>query len=146
MITNAPLTTHEREHYNTLNENNVRFLRSRYNRINRWVVADIVGRSAHRYPNKPAIIYRNTTLTYQQLEQQSNQVANALIDLGIQKYDRVAILAHNTIDHVLTWLGTAKAGGVYLAVNYLLLGKDIVLCPLCQDKDFQFVSEPDNTN
>ena len=81
MITNAPLTTAEREHYNTLNENNARFLRSRYNRINRWVVADIVGRSAHRYPNKPAIIYRNTTLTYHELEQQSNQVANALINL-----------------------------------------------------------------
>lgn len=51
-----------------------------------------------------------------------------MIDLGIEKYDRVAILAHNTIDHVLTWLGTAKVGGVYLAINYLLQGKDIAYC------------------
>lgn len=55
-------------------------------------------------------------------------MANALLDLGLQKFDRVAILAHNTVHQVLTWLGTAKAGGIYLAVNYLLRGKDISFC------------------
>jgi fatty-acyl-CoA synthase len=54
-------------------------------------------------------------------------VANALADLG-SKYDRVAILAHNTVDHVLTWLGCCKIGAVYLAINYLLKGKDISYC------------------
>ncbi len=55
-------------------------------------------------------------------------MANALADLGVRKYDRVAILAHNTIDHVLTWIGCAKIGAVYLAINYLLRGKDISYC------------------
>ena len=50
------------------------------------------------------------------------------MDLGIQKYDRVAILAHNTIHHVLTWLACCKIGAVYLAINYLLRGKDISYC------------------
>ena len=123
-----PLSEMENEYYNTLNETNIQFLRRRYNRVNRWVVADLVGRSAYRYPDKMALIYRDMTLTYQELEEECNRVANALIDLGIEKYDRVAILARNTIDHVLTWLGTAKAGGVYLAINYLLRGKDIAYC------------------
>lgn len=128
MTLKPPLTEAEQAYYHTLTRQNIRFLRNRYNRITRWVVADIVGRSAHRNPEKPALIYQNTTLTYRQLENKSNQVANALIELGVQKYDRVAILAHNTIDHVLTWLGTAKAGGVYLAINFLLNGKDIAYC------------------
>lgn len=123
-----PLKDEERERYNLINDENVRFLRSRYNNVNRWVVADIIRRSAYRYPDKPALIYKDITLTYSQLEQEANRVANALLDLGLQKYDRVAILAHNTIHHVLTWLGTAKAGGIYLAVNYLLRGKDISFC------------------
>jgi fatty-acyl-CoA synthase len=122
------LKPEDRERYNTITEENVRFLRSRYNHVNRWVVADIVRRSANRFPNKTALIYRDTTLSYRQLEEEANRVANALLDLGIQKYDRVAILAHNTIHHVLTWLGAAKAGCVYLAVNYLLRGKDISYC------------------
>lgn len=59
---------------------------------------------------------------------ESNRVANALRDLGVEKYDRVAILAHNTIHHVLTWFGCCKIGAIYLAVNYLLKGKDITYC------------------
>jgi fatty-acyl-CoA synthase len=40
----------------------------------------------------------------------------------------VAILAHNTLHHVLTWLGCCKIGAVYLAINYLLRGPDISYC------------------
>ena len=47
----------------------------------------------------------------------SPELANALADLGVKKYDRVAILAHNTLDHVLTWIGCAKIGAVYLAIG-----------------------------
>ena len=57
------------------------------------------------------------------MEDECNRVANALADLGVKKYDRVAILAHNTIHHVLTWIGCCKIGAVYLAINYLLRGK-----------------------
>ena len=62
------------------------------------------------------------------MEEGCNRIANALLDLGVQKYDRVAILAHNTIHHVLTWFGCAKIGAIYLAINYLLRGKDISYC------------------
>lgn len=128
MFKNPPLSEEDKSRYSLINEENVKFLRSRYNKANRWVIADIVRRSAYRYPHKPAIIFNDATLTFSQLEEECNRFANALLDLGIQKYDRVAILAHNTIHHVITWLGTAKAGGVYLAVNYLLRGKDISFC------------------
>jgi len=128
MFSYPPLTEEDSKKYSTINEENVTFLRKRYNKANRWVIADAVRRSAYRYPNKPALIFNDTTLTYRQLEEECNRFANALLDLGIQKYDRVAILARNTIHHVITWLGTAKAGGIYLAVNYLLRGKDISYC------------------
>lgn len=123
-----PLTAAEKERYNVLNKENIDFIRSRYNEVNRWVVADMVRRSAYRYPDKPALIFKDTTLTYAQLEEECNRFANALLDLGIQRYDRVAVLAHNTIHHVIAWLGTAKAGGIYLAINYLLRGKDVSYC------------------
>lgn len=123
-----PLTDEEKRLYSVINGESINFLRSRYNKTTRWVIADITRRSAYRYPDKPALIFRDTTLTYSQLEKECNKFANALISLGINKYDRVAILAHNTIHHVITWIGTAKAGGIYLAINYLLRGKDISYC------------------
>ena len=123
-----PLQKQEMKHYEAINKKNLEFLMDRYNKVNRWVIADMIRRSAYRYPDKPALIFKDRTLTYSQLEADCNRVANALADFGVEKYDRVAILAHNTLDHVLTWIGCAKIGAVYLAINYLLRGKDIAYC------------------
>jgi fatty-acyl-CoA synthase len=127
-VNHKSLSDYERGLYSQLNGESISFLRRRYNKTTRWVIADMTRRSAYRYPDKAAIIFKDITLTYSQLESACNRFANGLISLGLEKYDRVAILAHNTVHHVITWLGTAKAGGVYLAVNYLLRGKEISYC------------------
>ncbi len=128
MKTTPPLREEEQQLFHHLEPKTVSFLRRRYNRITRWVIADIVRRSAYRYPEKPALIFGDSVYTYASLDGAISRVANGLLRLGLQRYDRVAILAHNTSHHVLTWLGTARAGGVYLAINYLLRGKDIAYC------------------
>ena len=117
---NIPLTDNEHKMYDELNQENIDFLMTRYNRVNRWVIADMIRRTCYHFSDKTALVFQDKALTYSALEDECNQVANALAAAGVKKYDRVAILAHNTHHHVLTWLGTAKIGGVYLAVNYLL--------------------------
>ncbi|MEW6442602.1 MAG: acyl-CoA synthetase [bacterium] len=123
-----PLTKNQKQSYDEISAKGVAFLRARYNRVNRWVIADMVRRSAYHSPGKPALVFRGRTLTYGELEEESNRVAHALAALGVSKYDRVAILAHNTAHHVLTWFGCCKIGAIYLAVNYLLRGRDIAYC------------------
>ena len=119
------LTNSEKERFTSLNKENLEFLMDRYNRINRWVIGDMLRRSRYHFPDKTAMIFGNKSLTYSRMEDECNRVANALAGLGVEKYDRVAILAHNTMHHVLTWFGCCKIGAVYLAINYLLRGKDI---------------------
>lgn len=126
--THGSMTEEEKARFNILNKENLEFLMDRYNRVNRFVIADMVRRTAYHSPDKTAIIFGDTSLTYAELDTAANQTANALAGLGVKKYDRVAILAHNTIHHVLTWLGCCKIGAVYLAVNYLLRGPDITYC------------------
>ncbi|ARD84862.1 acyl-CoA synthetase [Ferroplasma acidiphilum] len=116
-----------------ITEDNIKKLRNRHNKIRRWVIADFLKRNACRYPEKAALIFNHPgkgeiKLTYPELEANSNRAANAFLNLGIQKYDRIAILAHNTLHHVLTIFGAAKAGGIYLALNYLMSGKDLAYC------------------
>jgi len=123
-----PLTPQETALYSSLDKDSIDFLMTRYNRVNRWVIADMIRRTSYHYPDKTALIFKDRSLTYAELEAESNRVANALRGLGVEKYDRVAILAHNTIHHVLTWFGCCKIGAIYLAVNYLLKGKDITYC------------------
>jgi fatty-acyl-CoA synthase len=124
----SPLSAEDKNRFNVINKENLEFLMNRYNKVNRWVIADMIRRSAYHYPDKKALIFGDQVLTYKELEAACNRTANALLDLGVKKYDRVAILAHNTVDHVLTWMGCAKIGAIYLAVNYLLRGKDISYC------------------
>ncbi len=124
----APLSEQDRARYNVINKENIEFIMARNNAINRWVIADMLRRTAYHFPEKTALVFNDVSRTYPQLEDECNQVAHALADLGIEKYDRVAILAHNTYHHVLTWLGSAKIGAIYLAINYLLGGEDIAYC------------------
>ncbi len=124
----SALTEEEKNRYHRINKENIAFIMERNNRVNRWVVADMLRRTAYHFPDKTALIYHDLTRTYTELEKECNQVANALADLGTKKYDRVAILAHNTHHHVLTWMGSIKIGAIYLAINYLLKGDDIAYC------------------
>ena len=114
--------------FNKLNEENVNSLLIKYNKINRWIIGDILKRSAYRYPDKIALSFQDRNLTYPELDAECNKIANALLSLGVKKYDRVAILAHNTLHHVLTWIACCKIGAIYLAINYLLHGPDIEYC------------------
>lgn len=124
----SPLSNQDKERYSVINKENIDFIMERNNAINRWVIADMFRRTAYHFPDKNGLIFNDIVRTYSELEDECNQVANALVDLGIKKYDRVAILAHNTHHHVITWMGCAKAGAIYLAVNYLLGGDDIAYC------------------
>jgi fatty-acyl-CoA synthase len=114
--------------FNKINKENVEFLLNRYNKINRWIIGDIFKRSGYRYPDKIALSFKDINYTYNELDSEINKVANALIDLGVEKYDRVAIIAHNTLHHVLTWFACTKIGAIYLAINYLLNGPEIEYC------------------
>ncbi len=66
----APLTEEDKKRYSVLNKENLEFLMNRYNKVNRWVIADMIRRSAYHNPDKPAVIFQGKTLTYSQLERE----------------------------------------------------------------------------
>jgi fatty-acyl-CoA synthase len=43
-----PLTEKEKACYNVINKENLEYLMDRYNKVNRWVIADMIRRSAYR--------------------------------------------------------------------------------------------------
>ncbi len=89
------------------------------------VVPDILERAAARFPNNPATIFPVAVgsrllagrLTYRDLDLATNRFANALIQLGVQKGDRVALLFPNSPQFVIAYLGALKAGAVVIAFN-----------------------------
>jgi fatty-acyl-CoA synthase len=88
-------------------------------------VADVVRRSAGRYPSRLAIAFGERRWTYRELDDAVSRVAGRLLGLGLVKGDRVAALGTNSDAYVLLWLGCARAGLVHVPVNYNLVGAEL---------------------
>ncbi|MCQ0989106.1 malonate--CoA ligase [Jiella marina] len=55
--------------------------------------------------------------TYQDVEDVSGRFANVLTGLGLQPGDRVAVQVEKSIEALILYLGTVRAGGVFLPLN-----------------------------
>lgn len=81
--------------------------------------------TAHRMPDKTALIMEEKTLTYDQLNCRVNRLAHAMLDLSFQKGDRVAVLTHNCIEYYEIYLALIKIGGVMVPFNNLLREQEL---------------------
>ena len=86
----------------------------------RLLLGEMMARNSRKFPDKEALIYGETRLTYKQLNARINQLAHALLDLGIKKGSKVAILAFNCNQFMEAYFALAKVGGVAVPLNFRL--------------------------
>ena len=67
--------------------------------------------------NLPLIGRISQSITYEELDRMSDALAAALVDMGLKKSDRVAIVMPNSVAFVISFYGVLKAGGVVAATN-----------------------------
>ncbi len=72
---------------------------------------------AQKRPDAPAIAFADEILTYGQLNQQSDALANQLQNLGIGPNIFVAICAERSLEMLIAILGVLKAGGAYVPLD-----------------------------
>jgi acyl-CoA synthetase (AMP-forming)/AMP-acid ligase II len=72
---------------------------------------------AQRYPDKVAITYEGRDLTFREVEERVNRLANGLMALGVQRGDRVAALLYNSPRAVEVRFALMKAGLCMVALN-----------------------------
>ena len=56
------------------------------------VLGELVSRNARRHPQKTALVFENSRYTYMEFNSRINSLANALLDMGACKGDRIAVL------------------------------------------------------
>jgi long-chain acyl-CoA synthetase len=81
--------------------------------------------STREVPERSAIIFEDTKLSYAELNAAANQVANALIQNGIRKGDTVALSCQNVPSFPMVYYGILKTGAVVLPLNVLLKPREI---------------------
>ncbi len=80
-------------------------------------IRDMVETQARRHGDRIAIRYYDRDVTYRQLDEGSNRVANGLLKLGIRKGDRVCILMDNSPEFYEAYFGIIKIGAIAGPVN-----------------------------
>ena len=82
-------------------------------------VWQILAEAADSHPEKQALIshHQNRTLSYKELHEETEKIANGLVNAGLQKGDRIGIWAPNCIEWVLLQFASAKIGAILVTIN-----------------------------
>ncbi len=82
-------------------------------------IVDLMRETVSQRPDHMALYFKGTKMSYGQLDQLSDQFANALIAMGVKKGDRVALVMPNIPQFVVAEFGAWKAGAVAACINPL---------------------------
>jgi len=86
---------------------------------------ELIRPAFEQFPNKAAMAYMGTEVTFDDLDLYSNRFAHMLLANGLQKGDVVGINLPNIPEYIIAWLGTLKAGGVVSGLSPLLSSEEM---------------------
>ncbi|MFZ5572735.1 MAG: long-chain-fatty-acid--CoA ligase [Thermodesulfobacteriota bacterium] len=91
-----------------------------------YTLGDIPRKSALLFPDREAVVFETTRLTYRQFNQRVNRLANALAKLGFRNEDRLTILAENTHKYLEVYFAAAKLGLSVTPLNFRLSDAELI--------------------
>ncbi len=89
------------------------------------LLPNLLRRHAARQPGAPCLTFGSERLSYRDMDDRSNRVANALIREGVRPGDRIALIGRNLPAHYEFLYGCAKAGAIFLPINWRLSSAEV---------------------
>lgn len=89
------------------------------------LISDIPRKNARLYSDRIALIEGDVRLTFFEFNQRVNRLANAILNLGVSKGDRVAVLNHNGYQYIELYFACAKAGTPIVPLNFRSNGQEL---------------------
>jgi long-chain acyl-CoA synthetase len=84
-----------------------------------YPVYEFLEKSARDFPERPAVVFQNNTLSYAELNELSDKLAAVMAGIGVKKGDRVAVYLPNSPQFPLAFYGVLKAGGIVTTISPL---------------------------
>jgi amino acid adenylation domain-containing protein len=75
--------------------------------------------SSQKYPDRTAVVFKDKSITYSDLETKSNQLSIVLSRQGVKKGDRVGIMLNKSPEAIIALFGIMKAGAIYVPLDPL---------------------------
>jgi fatty-acyl-CoA synthase len=84
------------------------------------------GQTARFGPDAPALGLEDAApLSYGDLATRARSYANALLELGVGRGDRVALLLYNSVEYLLAYFAVTRIGAVAVRLNFRLTGEEL---------------------
>src|SRR5438105_4363896 len=80
-------------------------------------IAEMIATHAQAEPQTPAIVFDGRVVTYGEMDRRANQLANHLMNSGVEPETIVAICLNRSAESVISALAVLKAGGAYLPLD-----------------------------
>ena len=88
------------------------------------LVTDFLDRAVRLYPEKTAIVDGDRRYSYRELNERVDRLSNALLDLGLERGDRVCMLSPNSHFYLESFYAAAQVGIILVPLNYRLVAAD----------------------
>src|SRR5690606_24381314 len=103
--------------------------------------AEFLTISAAIVPDRTAIVGPNERVSYQELQSRSNQLAQAMQGLGVQKGQNVGVMAVNCPEFVEIYYATAALGATLVPLNFRAKAEELAYMIESTDVSTLFISE-----
>jgi len=88
-------------------------------------VGDWIKKWSLLQPQKKMIYFEDRPLTCQEVNHRTNQLCHLLLEMGVQKGDRVSVLLHNCPQYLETFFALSKIGAILVPLNWRLAGPEL---------------------
>lgn len=83
-------------------------------------VHDLIREAARAHPARPALTFKDVTLTYAELWARTQSVAAGFVSQGVRRNDRIAVFLEKRLEVAIALFAASLAGGVFVPVNPVL--------------------------
>ncbi len=80
-------------------------------------LSQVLSQTAARYPQRPVIVDNGKRITYEELNARVDRLARGLIELGVEKGDKVGLWMPNIPEWVIAYFAIARIGAVVVPMN-----------------------------
>src|ERR1044071_6827973 len=94
--------------------------------MTRYNFADLWEQIADAFPDAPAQIHGETTQTWAEFDRRADGVAQALLDLGVQRQDKVAQYLYNCPEYLESVFAASKRSLCPVNTNYRYTDDELV--------------------
>ncbi len=96
---------------------------------NKTYISDRFSETARKYPSKVAILFQERKMTFKELDELSNKIANMLCTTtSLQRGDSMSIFMENCPEYVAVYLALSKIGVTAAFINHNLHGNGLAHC------------------